>query len=94
MENANRKAANNAKKQLRINASQWNLTRRKAAYNKVFQTRYGRPPRNGLNYTLAPHNYEYYPPGITNENGLVAAYLASKKTRRSSRKSKKNTRRR
>lgn len=105
--NANRasmsatKAANNAKQQLRLNASQWNKSRRNAAYNKAFQAKYGRPSRSGLNYTLAAHEYEYLPPGVTNENGLVALYLASKKSRkgtrknrRSSRKSKKNTRRR
>jgi hypothetical protein len=90
---ANKKAANNAKQQLRVNASRWNQTRRKAAYNKAFQAKYGRPSRSGLNYTLAEHEYESLPPGVTNSNGLVALYLNSKKSRKSTRKAKKNTRR-
>ena len=93
---ANAKAANNAKLQLVRNAEAWNKPRHNAAYAAAFKAKYGRNAYPMLNYTLGEHEYESFPPGVQNSNQLVAAYLASKKSRRSTRRSRKarRTRRR
>ena len=87
--------AYNAKQQLYRNASAWNEPRRKAAYLAAFQQKYGRAPRNGLNYTLGEHQYNSMPPGVSTSNNLVKLYQASKtrKTRKNRKNSRKATRR-
>jgi hypothetical protein len=90
-ETVTNKSANNAKQQLYHNASAWNEPRRKAAYLTAFQQKHGRAPRNGLNYTLAEHEYNSMPPGASTSNNLVKLYMAAKKTRKN-RKSRKNNR--
>jgi hypothetical protein len=93
--NANKaaKAARNAQEQLYRNASAWNEPRRKAAYLAAFQQKHGRAPRNGLNYTLAEHEYNSMPPGVASSNNLVKLYQAAKKTRKARKNSRKATRR-